>query len=432
MAECQNPEDVGPRLNISRIGRSVDYEIILIHDGRYAWKHTAKLGNATSRANAIDANLEKSPRLIRNEVESQVLETIQRSDEQIEREQDEAVAENLASNQIVHPERFILENVSGLSFPVRARVTDEIVTRFLTYVEHEGGRRECHPLTDQLQLAEDLSVIVDPSPIINPMHFDHWSVNGRNAWLEGASPPTLMEVFERVSSLLDSHVDFPDHDRDTKAYCDGRTATYWQEYDQATWTAIVSLWVIGTYGYNAFAADSYLWATGPTGSGKSKLLRVLGELTFYPLPTSNASPASVFRSIDGFGTCLLLDEAENIGSQFTDKHDLVTILNAGYERGGYVTRAESDGDGNFTIRHFRAYSPEAIAGISVVKETLRERSIHIRMFHSRAEAAKRTVEQDAAIFAEVRDALFAFAISSGGMWRQLATCDIPELTGRPL
>jgi putative DNA primase/helicase len=103
----------------------------------------------------------------------------------------------------------------------------------------------------------------------------------------------------------------------------------------------VALWVIHAHALDAFVISPRLAITSPEkGCGKTSLLDVIGHLVSRPLPTSNATPAALFRSIEAVCPTLLIDEGDTF---LHAKDDLRGILNSGHRRSSaFVTRVVGD------------------------------------------------------------------------------------------
>src|SRR5262249_54968370 len=155
------------------------------------------------------------------------------------------------------------------------------------------------------------------------------------------------------------HIDLPD---DTAA---GTTAT-------------LALWSILTYCYQAWSAVPYLYVGGPAESGKSTLFGILNHLVNRPLGSSNLTAPALFRRRHERGGTLLFDEAERLKQATPDVQDLLSMLLAGYKRGGQATRLEAVGD-NFRTVAFDVYGPKALACIAGLPPTLASRCITVMM-----------------------------------------------------
>jgi len=96
-----------------------------------------------------------------------------------------------------------------------------------------------------------------------------------------------------------------------------------------------------TWTYDKLPNVQYLRFKGDTGTGKSRSLDVIGDLCYKPMMLSGAvTPAPIYRLIKKFRGTLILDEADF--SDSTEKSEVVTILNCGYERGRPILRCAKD------------------------------------------------------------------------------------------
>ena len=120
-----------------------------------------------------------------------------------------------------------------------------------------------------------------------------------------------------------------------------------------------SLWNIKrSWVYERFHTLNYLRALGDTGQGKSRFLDTLGCLHYKPIYTSGATTsAPIFRIIDKWKGTLLMDEADFNKSD--ESHDIIKIINQGYERGKFVMRCDQN-DAN-KIDFFDPFCPKIIA-----------------------------------------------------------------------
>jgi hypothetical protein len=99
----------------------------------------------------------------------------------------------------------------------------------------------------------------------------------------------------------------------------------------------------------------------------------MGELVARPLPTSNATTAAIFRTIEKATPTLLIDEADTF---LKDNEELRGVLNAGHRRGGQIIRTVGD---DHEPRQFSTWTPAAIAMIGRLPDTLEDRSVSIAL-----------------------------------------------------
>jgi len=319
----------------------------------------------------------------------------------------------LGDGRVVRPERFILPDVSGLAVPRRIDRGGEIVTEWMLYLRWQDGRREMLPLPEVLPVGSERIFISPRPPEPPPDMLPGWSAASRAAWLAGASPMPPDEVCERLIEAFAKYLDLP-----------SETA--------AGTVAMLSCWSLLTYLSPGLAAVPYIAVSGPMGSGKSRILELLQQVVFRPLLTSSTSEAAIFRSLHAFGHTALLDEAERLRDP--EMQGLLANLLAGYKRGGCASRCEQAGDGQIVMRHFSVFGCKAFAAINEVPPTLASRCIAVPMLRSPKGSIKPRlrVEQDAALWQRLRDALHILAMEHGSEWLNLPDRQdiVPEMSGR--
>lgn len=137
----------------------------------------------------------------------------------------------------------------------------------------------------------------------------------------------------------------------------------------------VALWVVFSHVHDEFRTSPILAVVSPEKRcGKSTLLSVLSQLVPRPLPTSNVTPAVVFRAINANHPTLLLDEMD---TYLEGRGELVGILNSGHTRElATVSRSRAD---SFEPEHFSTWSPKILAKIGALPPTIEDRSIVISL-----------------------------------------------------
>jgi Protein of unknown function (DUF3631) len=142
------------------------------------------------------------------------------------------------------------------------------------------------------------------------------------------------------------------------------------------------LWVVHSYLLDRLMITPRLGIHSPVkGCGKTTLLDVIGQLVFRPLPAANCSASSIFRVVEGFRPCLLIDEADSF---LRDNEELRGVLNSGHRRGGAVLRNVGD---DHEPRAFSTYSAVAIALIGQLPGTLADRSVTIDLTRRKPDEA---------------------------------------------
>lgn len=128
------------------------------------------------------------------------------------------------------------------------------------------------------------------------------------------------------------------------------------------------------------------------GSGKTLLgIDILGMLTRNFQGVNNVTPATLFRLTETRCT-LGIDEVDMLFSGGRSNDDLVSIMNTGYRKGGYVPRYDSKAEGQ--VRHFSTFGPKILIGIDngLMKDTTRDRCIPIHIDRA-TDAERATVER---------------------------------------
>jgi hypothetical protein len=144
----------------------------------------------------------------------------------------------------------------------------------------------------------------------------------------------------------------------------------------------LALWALCTFVYQTFDAFPYISITAMTKrSGKSRLgCDILSFICSNARQFGSMSAAMFYRLIDAEHPTVIFDEAENLSNE--SANDMRKVLNAGYRRGGTVGRTVGG-----QPHDFDCYSPKVFILIGDVYDTLRDRSIIVRM--QRADAPAR-------------------------------------------
>jgi hypothetical protein len=160
---------------------------------------------------------------------------------------------------------------------------------------------------------------------------------------------------------------------------------------------------------------------GPMNSGKTRVFEILCRLVYRPLQSSNVTAPALFRTLHDKGGTLLFDEAERLRQNTPEVGEILSMLLAGYKRGGQATRLEADGD-TFRTVAFDVYGPKALACIAGLPPTLSSRSISILMFRAAPDSIKpqRRIDADPTSWERLRDDLHALALEHGAKWLELA------------
>jgi hypothetical protein len=141
---------------------------------------------------------------------------------------------------------------------------------------------------------------------------------------------------------------------------------------------VVALWGIGTYMFDAFDTYPYLIISSPAKRcAKTRLAELLEKFSARGFLNVNISEAALFRKIARDRPTLILDEAETLNTKSSERAQyLLSILQAGFRKGGRVTRCVGH---DHDLEEFDVFCPKVIAAIGHLPDTLRDRAIVIPM-----------------------------------------------------
>lgn len=134
---------------------------------------------------------------------------------------------------------------------------------------------------------------------------------------------------------------------------------------------IASYYALFTWIHDDFNELPYLRGLGDYGTGKSRLLQVVGSVCYKPIFASGATTVSpIFRLLNDFKGTLIMDEADFIFSDTTA--EIVKILNSGFMKGMPVLRSESNNKKSFDVKAYSVFGPKIIATRQLYKDTALE------------------------------------------------------------
>jgi hypothetical protein len=378
---------------------------------------SVNLTKPKARAGFIDAICNDRPGIDRKAVEAKLLQLAADLATKPEAPASPADLPELDAAAIVRPERFITPEVSGLAVPSMTTMGDKPVGRWYLYLRWPDGKRERRPMVPALDLPDGRRLFIHPEPSEPTANTKPgWSAAARKRWIEGEPAPSPADVFKGLCERIVYFLDLP------REHAKGITST-------------LAVWTVLTYGHSAWDAVPYLYIGGPLGSGKSRVFDILLRLVFRPLSSSNMTGAALFRTLHSQGGVLLLDEAERLKNT-TDPAtaEIMSMLLAGYRRGGTATRLEPVGDSGFKTVAFDVFGPKALACIAGLPPALASRAIPIMMFRSPpgSDKPRRRIDADPEGWQRLRDDLHALALEYGPTWLELPErADVcPTMSGR--
>lgn len=143
-----------------------------------------------------------------------------------------------------------------------------------------------------------------------------------------------------------------------------------------------TLWIAHAWFMDVWESTPRIAFLSPEpGSGKSRALEVTEPLVPRPVHAVNTSPAYLFRKVsDPAGPpTILYDEIDTVfGPKAKDNEDVRGMLNAGHRRGAMAGRCVMRGK-TVETEELPAYCAVALAGLDDLPDTIRTRSVIIRM-----------------------------------------------------
>lgn len=143
-----------------------------------------------------------------------------------------------------------------------------------------------------------------------------------------------------------------------------------------------TLWIAHTHAMDAWEATARIAFLSPEpSSGKTRALEITENLVPRPVEAVNVTPAYLFRKVgagDGSPT-ILFDEIDTVfGPRAKDNEEIRGLLNAGHRKGAVAGRCVVRGK-KVETEEIPAYCAVALAGLDDLPDTIRTRSIIIRM-----------------------------------------------------
>ena len=138
----------------------------------------------------------------------------------------------------------------------------------------------------------------------------------------------------------------------------------------------LALWAVMTWIHDRLEISTFANLTSATKRcGKSLLLELLAELVYRPQPLSGqVTGAVLFRMVEVHAPTLMLDEAD---TYIRDDEAVRGIVNGSQRRAlAYIPRCVEP---DYQPRLFGTWCPKLIAGIGGIPDTIRDRSLVVRL-----------------------------------------------------
>lgn len=181
---------------------------------------------------------------------------------------------------------------------------------------------------------------------------------------------------------------------------------------------VTTSFIIGTYLFPLFASYGYMIVSGEKGTGKGTFLDLM-EKTCWNATSKQVSitEATLFRRISKQLPTLIIDEYHRTISNSSSGSALVSILEAGYDRGGTVPRTEKrkdkKGNDEFYVVDYPVYCPKVLATRKPVEAD--EKGIKIiltKLINDKIYSKRKKYLSDDPFFTSVRKKIIQWTISN--------------------
>lgn len=222
--------------------------------------------------------------------------------------------------------------------------------------------------------------------------------------------PVLAEVLDEIALLIDHYFLLP----------------------HPFISILIACWVAQTYCFERFEYCGYLaFRSATPRCGKSRLLKLVAMLSKEKPPVFEQPTAAVlFRANQAV---IVMDEVDRLRDADRQSYgDVISILNAGFERSGVVPRTERTPEGEFRVKLHPVYGPKAIAGLESLAETLADRVFLIQMRRRRQRGPRCNFRRLGVQAEQIREALSNWTLKHGGKVQahyESLPDEIPELSG---
>jgi len=197
---------------------------------------------------------------------------------------------------------------------------------------------------------------------------------------------------------------------------------------------LIAVWILATYVYDRFQYIPILWITSPVmRCGKSRLVDLLDKLVWKSSGSVINTSLAALYYMTAEGCTFLADEVENLKNSDREQFGaIIGIINAGFAKGATVRRMVQI-EGEWVQKKLPVYGPKVLSGIATVTDTIRDRSLSIRMIRkSRKEKVVRfNLRREGQRLGELAASLALWAEANGEALERIYDDmpDQPELVG---
>lgn len=188
-------------------------------------------------------------------------------------------------------------------------------------------------------------------------------------------------------------------------------------YKESAIYDLIAFYTMATYVFRLFHAFPYLLFMGMRATGKTESMKLMEDVCFNGMESTNSSNAVIFRTVQSTAPTWIMDEVEKLNQSDDHNRELIGMLNAGYKQGGRIGRCEQNGDNKQEPKFFQVYCPKILGSTRNVEDTLRSRSIIVNTYRisKQALADHPQIDEDRAIrrarAKEIRNDLYLWMLT---------------------
>ncbi len=235
-----------------------------------------------------------------------------------------------------------------------------------------------------------------------------WSNPSVAAWLQKEIDVDIIDLFNTIKKIFLTYIYHPDE----------RVINY------------MVTDIICTYFMPIFEAKGRTIFYAPSGSGKSKLLKVFSILCFNGIVTEkDTSTAALYRYIRSTSGTIIKD---NLDRDDDSVKEILNLIDIGYKKG--TTSLKCTGQ-NFSLETYDTYSHLVMANISGISDKVAiSRCNMIELVKTKdATLTKREINENDEFWQNTKDKLYIYTMSN---WKTIQTTydtlDIKEFSGRDM
>ncbi len=207
-----------------------------------------------------------------------------------------------------------------------------------------------------------------------------WSKAGLAAFHTGNRPDPV-KVFNQIADIINRFVDF-EHSL----------------AGQKEMSKLIACYILATWFLDAFTVIGFLWPNGDKGSGKTKVLLLVSELSYLGEMMGSGGSYTSLRDLADYGATMCFDDAEGFADAKKCDPDKRNLFLAGNRKGSTIPVKEPTGDKDhpWRIRYLNSFCPRLFSAIRLPDPVLETRTIVIPLIRTdnKAKANADAMEYD--------------------------------------